>query len=64
MLHNDLPSWTVCVLFSLRNIVGPLGLTMTDVTTHLNSLVRTFRLVPLTPRTHPHYDKHRATDAS
>ncbi|CAL8324888.1 unnamed protein product [Arctogadus glacialis] len=27
---------------SLRNIVGPLGLTMTDVSTHLNNLVRTF----------------------
>ncbi|XP_056452412.1 putative RNA polymerase II subunit B1 CTD phosphatase rpap2 [Gadus chalcogrammus] len=27
---------------SLRNIVGPLGLTMTDVSTHLNDLVRTF----------------------
>ncbi|CAN9503200.1 unnamed protein product [Ophioblennius macclurei] len=28
----------------LRNLVGPLHLTMSDVSTHLNNLVRTFRL--------------------
>lgn len=41
------PNCTFLLLCSLRNIVGPLRLTMSDVSPDLNKLVRTFRSVQI-----------------